>query len=271
MPELPEVETICRGIAPHISGKTIQHFVLRQPRLRWPIEKRLEHELQGQTIVNVSRRAKYVLLKTSAGTLILHMGMSGSLRILTSKKAANKHEHWDLVMNDGTCMRYHDPRRFGAAVWHEGDINQHRLLRELGPEPLSDDFDGEWLYRHSRGRTTAIKNFIMNSHIVVGVGNIYASEALFTAGIHPARQSKRISAERYARLAVAIKQVLKQAIYQGGTTLRDFQREDGRPGYFAQSLNVYGRRNEPCPTCGTPVASRIIGQRSSFYCPDCQH
>jgi formamidopyrimidine-DNA glycosylase len=269
MPELPEVETTRRGIAPHIEGQRIHKITIRQPKLRWPIPRGLDKRLSGQIIHSVQRRGKYLLIETGDGSLILHLGMSGSLRIVDRETPARKHDHVDIALDNGKCLRFHDPRRFGALLWSRTPF-EHELISKLGPEPLSNDFSAEHLFTLSRGRKAAVKNFIMDSHVVVGVGNIYASEALFMAGIHPTRAAGRVSRARYEMLADAIKQVLSKAISEGGTTLRDFVREDGQPGYFAQSLNVYGRGGEPCRHCGTTIKKKIIGQRSSYYCPSCQ-
>jgi formamidopyrimidine-DNA glycosylase len=271
MPELPEVETVCRGIAPHVLGQRVIDVKVREPRLRWPVQACLAHEMSGQHIETVERRGKYLLLKTAAGSVILHLGMSGSLRVLPIEQPAGKHDHVDIVFAAGRCLRLSDPRRFGCLIWTRADPLRHPLLAELGPEPLDDSFDGEYLFRMSRGRKAAIKTLLMNSRIVAGIGNIYASESLFYAGIHPRRAAGRISRERYARLAEAIKHVLKAAIEQGGTTLRDFVRDDGRPGYFRASLAVYGRAGEPCRRCGIAIIQSIIGQRSTYYCGRCQH
>ncbi len=270
MPELPEVETTRRGIAPHLSGHRVASVHVREPRLRWPVPPALAQELPGQVIDGVTRRAKFLLLGTSVGHLILHLGMSGSLRIVRRDLPVQKHDHLDLVMDDGHCLRFHDPRRFGCALWTKDDPFTHPLLRNLGPEPLEFDFNADWLYRLSRRRRVAVKSFLMNSHVVAGVGNIYASEALFLAGIHPSRPSGRISLQRYQRLVMAVREVLEDAIAAGGTTLRDFVDSSGRPGYFSQKLRVYGRQDEPCDQCGGPVRNRAIGQRSTFYCPRCQ-
>lgn len=270
MPELPEVETTRRGIEPHIRGKRVSRIVIRQPRLRWPVSEDLEQNLTSQIIVNVSRRAKYILLETSSGTVILHLGMSGSLRIVSAGQPAGKHDHVDVLFSDNTLLRFTDPRRFGAFLWTSDRIEEFPLLKNLGPEPLSNEFDGDQLYELSRKRTAAVKSFIMDSQIVVGVGNIYASESLFLAGIKPTRQAGRISLSRYQKLSEAIRQVLRQAIQQGGTTLRDFVNESGKPGYFKQSLAVYGRSGEPCILCQTPIRQVKIGQRASYYCPSCQ-
>ncbi len=269
MPELPEVETTRRGIAPHIQGARISGVVVRQPKLRWPIADNLAGLLTGRAIRSVERRAKYLLLNLANGTLILHLGMSGSLRILPPDTLAGKHDHFDLLFKH-CCLRLRDPRRFGAVLWTDRPVVEHPLLAHLGPEPLSDLFNGEYLYRQAQKRRVAVKSLIMDGRIVVGAGNIYANEALFRAGIHPARAADRISAERYARLSAEIKNVLTAAIRQGGTTLRDFQQEDGKPGYFAQELLVYGKAGAACPGCGTPLKQQRIGQRSSFYCSHCQ-
>ena len=271
MPELPEVETSRRGIAPHLIRQTISGVTIRQPMLRWPIPDNLAKLLSGQKINVVNRRAKYLFVTTDAGTLILHLGMSGSLRVLDESCPAGKHDHFDLRLANGKLLRLRDPRRFGAILWGGTEPEKHPLIARLGPEPLSDTFSGGHLYRVGYKRRAAIKNLIMDAHIVVGVGNIYASESLFLAGIHPSRPCNRISETRYHRLAEQIKRVLQRAIEQGGTTLRDFQQSDGKPGYFAQQLNIYGRSGEPCPTCGTPISQRKIGQRSSFFCTHCQH
>lgn len=270
MPELPEVETTRRGIEPHLRGQRIKQLIVRQRRLRWPIPRGLEQKLAGQHIKQVTRRGKYLLLSIGNGTLIIHLGMSGSLRLLPNTTTPGPHDHVDLLLDTGGCLRFTDPRRFGAWLWTDKPVEQHPLLASLGPEPLSEAFNSGYLYPRSRGRKLAVKNFIMNSHIVVGVGNIYANEALFRAGIHPTRAAGRISRQRYARLVDAIKAVLTEAIQQGGTTLRDFVGGEGKPGYFKQQLQVYGRSDAPCPRCMTPIKQRRIGQRSSFYCPNCQ-
>ena len=270
MPELPEVETTRRGIAPHVEGRRVTKVVVRQRRLRWPVPRALQRELTGQTVKSVGRRAKYLLLGTDAGTAILHLGMSGSLRLVPADSPPGPHDHVDLVLDDGNCLRLTDPRRFGALLWTRADPARHPLLRDLGPEPFDAAFNGAYLYRRARGRRLAVKNFLMDSHIVAGVGNIYANEALFLAGIHPARPAGCISARRYERLAQSVRDILQQAIAQGGTTLRDFVGGDGRPGYFRQTLRVYGRAGQPCPVCNTRLRVTHIGQRSTFYCPRCQ-
>lgn len=271
MPELPEVETTRRGIEPHIFGQKVERVIVRQPKLRWPIPDDLHTNLIGQEFQSVRRRGKYILLGVEAGTVILHLGMSGSLRVLLADITPEKHDHVDIVLDNGFTLRYRDPRRFGAILWTVDDPGQHHLLASLGPEPLSEKFDGSGLFQHSRNRRQAVKSFIMDSHVVVGVGNIYASEALFRAGIHPDRAAGRISKQRYQLLVEQVRAVLTEAIQQGGTTLRDFANEAGKPGYFQQTLKVYGRAGEPCVRCEGMIRSIKITQRSSFYCPDCQH
>lgn len=270
MPELPEVETSRRGIEPHILGQKIKQVVIRQKQLRWPIPSAITRQLVSQTIDEVDRRGKYLLLKTEAGTLIIHLGMSGSLRILPAATPAEKHDHFDLVFENGILLRLRDPRRFGAVLWTRKDPLKHKLISSLGPEPLESEFNADYLHQQGRHRKTAIKNLIMNSQVVVGVGNIYANESLFLAGINPKRPANRISHQRYQQLVEAIKQVLQLAIKQGGTSLRDFTREDGNPGYFQQTLSVYGREGLPCPNCGHPIKQFTQGQRSTYYCPHCQ-
>lgn len=270
MPELPEVETTCRGIRPHITGREITDLIVHQRQLRWPVPAQLKSSLKGQRIHSVGRRAKYLLLESTSGCLIVHLGMSGSLHIVANGVPAQKHDQVDFVFGN-TILRFHDPRRFGSIHWTRRDPLRHKLLRNLGPEPFSEAFSARYLYDRAASRKVSIKNFIMNSGIVAGVGNIYASEALFLSGIHPQRAAGRIALCRYEKLVANIKHVLSTAIDAGGTTLRDFTREDGRPGYFSQKLNVYNRRGEPCPVCGHPILLRTLGQRSSFYCGQCQH
>ena len=271
MPELPEVETTRRGISPFLVGQTVQTVTIRQRQLRWPIPAELDNALPGQIITAVNRRAKYVLLQTAAGTALVHLGMSGSLRITDCDTAWKKHDHVSIELNNGRCLRLHDPRRFGALLWTSAPVEQHPLLRKLGPEPLGNNFNGPYLYDLSRQRRTPVKLFIMDGTVVVGAGNIYASEALFMAGIDPRRAAGRISLTRYEKLATAIRQVLQEAIAQGGTTLRDFVGGQGEPGYFKQYLRVYDRQGEPCRSCQTPIRQIRLGQRSSYYCPHCQH
>lgn len=268
MPELPEVETTRRGIAPHLEGHRIRKVVVRQPQLRWPVPAEVL-QLKNARVLAVRRRAKFLLVDTDQGEILLHLGMSGSLRVLPASTPPGKHDHVDLVLDDGKVLRLNDPRRFGAVLF-SATPDSHPLLAHLGPEPLGPDFSGDWLAARARGRKQSVKTFIMDNRTVVGVGNIYAAESLFLAGIHPSRAAGRVSAERYQRLADAIRTVLTRAIKAGGTTLRDFTRADGQPGYFAQSLNVYGREGEPCRVCGTPIKGTRHGQRSTCYCPQCQ-
>jgi formamidopyrimidine-DNA glycosylase len=255
---------------PCIPHRVVRQVIVRDRRLRWPVDKNLESHLPGQRVISITRRGKYILLNTAAGTLVIHLGMSGSLRVLPCDTAALKHDHVDIVFADNQCLRLRDPRRFGSVIWTAGDPLRHDLLKDLGPEPLSDDFSAEYLYAASRKRKVAIKQFIMNSRIVVGVGNIYANESLFMAGIRPDVAAGRISKPRYVKLVEAVKTVLNTAIKQGGTTLRDFTASDGNPGYFQQQLNVYGRGDEPCPRCGTTIKNVPQGQRATYYCPRCQ-
>lgn len=270
MPELPEVETTRQGISPHITGQHVKQVVVRQPRLRWPIPEDLLQQLKGRKLLSVGRRGKYLLLSFNNGTLIIHLGMSGSLRIVDEGSVAQKHDHFDLQFRDGKLLRLRDPRRFGAVLWTDEPPTEHPLIASLGPEPLEDEFNGDYLHAQGRSRRIAVKQLIMESKIVVGVGNIYANESLFKSAIHPTRPSNRISSERYQRLAQTIRETLKAAITQGGTTLRDFRREDGKPGYFAQQLQVYGKTGEPCPICGNPIQNKTIAQRSTFFCTSCQ-
>ena len=269
MPELPEVETSRRGIEPHIVDTTISRVVIRDRRLRWPVSRAVDRNLPGQTVTSVGRRAKYLLINTGKGTAILHLGMSGSVCILDIDTPASIHDHVDIEFDTGLMLRFRDPRRFGSLHWSRQPLS-HRLLIDLGPEPLGDAFDGEYLWRKSRGRSVSIKQFIMNAHIVVGVGNIYASESLFMAGINPRRAAGRIAKHRYDALADAIKDVLSKAIKAGGTTLRDFYGGDGEAGYFQQQLEAYGREDEPCRRCNTPITAIVQGQRSTYYCKRCQ-
>ena len=270
MPELPEVETTRRGISPHIQGQQVAQVLIRQARLRWPITPSLEKELPGHTIDSIERRGKYLLLGTAAGTLLIHLGMSGSIRITDSSQTPGKHDHVDILFKDGRIMRYSDPRRFGCMLWEQHSIAAHPLLQSLGPEPLGEEFDGDTLYRASRQRKVAVKSFIMDSHVVVGVGNIYANEALFLAGINPKRAAGKIARARYQLLADCIQQILRTAIEQGGTTLRDFTNSNGDPGYFKQSLKVYGRGGMECLSCQRPLTEFRLGQRSTVYCMHCQ-
>lgn len=270
MPELPEVETTRRGIEPHLRGRRIERLVVRQPRLRWPVPAGLDKKLQGRLIERVERRAKYLLIPFAHGTLIMHLGMSGSLRILPAGEAPGKHDHVDLLLDSGQMLRFTDPRRFGAVLWQALGEPLHPLLSNLGPEPLTDEFDGDYLFERARRRRAPVKTFLMDGRIVVGVGNIYANEALFAAGIRPDRAAGRISRERYGRLAGEVKRVLERSIRQGGTTLRDFVGGDGKPGYFRQQLDVYGRGGEACRSCGEALQEIRLGQRSTVFCRRCQ-
>lgn len=269
MPELPEVETTRRGISPFITNKPIQKMIVRQPQLRWPIPTKLKSLLKQHVISAVSRRGKYLLFTTDIGTMIVHLGMSGSLRILPINTAAEKHDHVDLVFTD-TLLRYTDPRRFGSILWTEHDPHHHKLLCHLGPEPLSRHCNAQYFFTLSRTRKVAIKTFLMNHKVVVGVGNIYANEALFSAHIHPLQPANTLSKQQFATLTPLIKKILKKAIRAGGTTLKDFQSASGQPGYFSQQLNVYGRQDQPCPVCNCAIKKIVINQRASFYCPSCQ-
>ncbi len=269
MPELPEVETTRRGIQPHLVGKTFRQVTVHNPNLRWPVPQEI-NALQGATVESVTRRGKYLLLDVAAGTAIVHLGMSGSLRICPPEEERRKHDHIELELASGSILRFHDPRRFGCFLWQGAGESTHTLLASLGPEPLSSDFHADYLYALTRKRQVSIKNFIMNSKVVVGVGNIYASEALFMAGIRPGRAAHRITRREAVALVDAIKHVLLRSIKQGGTTLRDFTNSDGNPGYFAQSLNVYGRTGKACPACKSPIKHLVLGQRASFYCSQCQ-
>ena len=274
MPELPEVETTRRGIAPHVEGRRIERVILRRPDLRWPIPPEVTERLPGQRIDAVERRAKYLLLHTQAGSALMHLGMSGVLRVLPPDAPLGAHDHVDIALasepgRPGRVLRFTDPRRFGCLLW-QAPGETHELLAALGPEPLTDDFDGDLLWQRSRGRSAAVKLFLMDNAVVVGVGNIYASEALFAAGIDPRRAAGKVSRERYVRLAAEVKRILGWAIERGGTTLRDFLNPDGAPGYFFRELNVYGRAGEPCKSCGTPIRQVVLGQRSTFWCPRCQ-
>ncbi len=271
MPELPEVETTLRGIEPHIDGQIISNVIIRNKNLRWPVPGTLKKNLVGQKLKQLQRRGKYILLFTDNGTVILHLGMSGSLRICDAKTTPEKHDHVDIEFKNGKVLRYRDPRRFGCVLWTSKPVEEHKLISPMGPEPLTDEFDGDYLHAKSRKRKNNVKGFIMDSKIVTGVGNIYASEALFRAGILPSRQSGRVSKERYQLLAKCIKEVLSEAIKQGGTTLKDFTRADGKPGYFKQSLKVYDRAGLNCIVCKQKIKQKTLNQRSTYYCSQCQH
>ncbi|MDB6074118.1 MAG: Formamidopyrimidine-DNA glycosylase [Verrucomicrobiaceae bacterium] len=269
MPELPEVETTLRGVSPHLVGHKIHKVIVRDARLRWPVPETV-HDMEGHKVISGSRRGKYLLFKTKPGTLLMHLGMSGSLRVTDAATPWRKHDHVALEMDTGMHIRLHDPRRFGAFLMIEGPVEAHPLLADLGPEPLSDAFTAAYLQSQTKGRKAPIKQVIMDSHVVVGVGNIYACEALFMAGISPVREAGKVSKPRLAALVVAIKEVLAASIEMGGTTLRDFLRETGEPGYFKQTLRVYDREGEPCIGCGTPVKRIVQSNRSTFFCPKCQ-
>jgi len=269
MPELPEVETSRRGIEPHILDTRVTRIIIRNRRLRWPVSKTLDRELPGNTITSVTRRAKYLLINTSSGTAILHLGMSGSVFVVDHGTPAGVHDHVDIDFDSGKTLRFRDPRRFGSLHWSTTPL-KHKLLVSLGPEPLDDEFNASYLWQRSRGRRVSIKQFIMNAAIVVGVGNIYASEALFMAGIHPRRAAGRVALPRYELLVAATRNVLSSAIRAGGTTLRDFYGGDGEAGYFRQQLEAYGREGEACRRCNTPISAIVQGQRSTFYCKNCQ-
>lgn len=270
MPELPEVETVRRGIEPHVRDRLITGARLRESRLRWPVPRSIGRTLSGQRVLGVDRRAKYLLLALERGHVLIHLGMSGHLRVVPADRPALPHDHLDIVLDSGACLRFHDPRRFGSVLWTTSPPAQHPLLRSLGPEPLSDGFDGGYLYERAQGRRQAVKTFIMDSRTVAGVGNIYASEALYRAGIHPTRPAGRVSLRRYDVLATAVRTTLKDAIERGGSSLRDFFDEDGNPGFFVPLLRVYDREGKPCVGCGQAIRRRVIGQRASYYCVSCQ-
>ncbi len=270
MPELPEVETTRKGIAPYVVGEVVKDIVIRERQLRWPIPLELTRSLKSQTIKKLRRRAKYLLFYTDNGCMLLHLGMSGSLRVIDANLPHEKHDHVDIVFESGRSLRFRDPRKFGSILWTEEDPLLHKLIGHLGPEPLSKEFISDYLYLRSRKRTQAIKTFIMDSRIVVGVGNIYANEALYLSGIKPTLKAGRISKARYEKLVREIKNVLARAIEKGGTTLRDFINGEGKPGYFRNELQVYDRKNEACHVCQTPIKMIRLGQRSTFYCTNCQ-
>ena len=268
MPELPEVETTRRGIAPSVLNRRIVAFDIRDPRLRWPVK--LPPEVCGERIVRVTRRAKYLLLHVEAGALIFHLGMSGHLCIVSGNEPPGKHDHVDILLDHGLTLRLTDPRRFGSLHWQPHPVEEHWLLRGLGVEPLSEAFTGDYLFARSRGRRAAVKNFLMDARVVAGIGNIYANEALFKAGVRPRTAAGRISRSRYRKVVAETRETLTAAIDQGGTTLRDFVGSDGRPGYFANALFVYARQGKPCLRCGAILKGLRVGQRSTVYCPNCQ-
>jgi formamidopyrimidine-DNA glycosylase len=270
LPELPEVENTRRGLAPYLRRRRIAALSVYQPRLRWPVPRDLPRQVAGQRILRAGRRAKYLLLRLESGTLLMHLGMSGNLRAVPAGTPRLTHDHFDLVLDSGVALRFNDPRRFGSLLYTRGDPRAHPLLAQLGPEPFSRAFDAQYLWRITRGRRVAIKPLLMNSRLVVRVGNIYASEALFRARIRPSRQARSLSRADAARLVRAVRTVLRQAIRAGGTTLRDYLGADGAPGYFRQRLYVYERRGRPCRRCRTAVRALVQGQRSTYYCPACQ-
>jgi len=269
MPELPEVETTRRGLLPLV-GQTVERVIIRNASLRWPIPKNITHSLPSQKLIELTRRAKYILARFDTGTLILHLGMSGRICLLAQNEPPAKHDHFDMQFKDGQVLRLRDPRRFGAVLWANGDVNAHSLLSVLGPEPLDGSFDGTWLYQHIRTRSAPIKNAIMDSHLVVGVGNIYASESLFRARINPQTPANKLSKAACNRLVLEIKSTLSDALVAGGSSLRDFFGADGNPGYFQQEYFVYGRTGQPCKICSRPIKTIRLGQRSTFYCAHCQ-
>ena len=269
MPELPEIETTRLGLEPLLVGQTIAAVNVRQPNLRWPVETALASQVRDQCVRAVARRGKYLLVTIEGGTLLIHLGMSGSLRFLAEPLPPSQHDHVDLLFASGARLRFNDPRRFGSLHFTTRP-EDHWLLRDLGPEPLGEEFTADYLWNSSQKRRVAVKQHLMNGRIVVGVGNIYASEALFRAGIHPSRSAGRIARKRFGPLVDAVRAVLNEAIRAGGTTLRDFVGGDGRPGYFQRALLVYGREGEPCVQCATPIKQRRLGQRASYYCPQCQ-
>jgi len=270
MPELPEVETTRRGIAPHLLGQRVHAVVVRNAQLRWRVPTALVRELPGQTVHTIERRAKYLLLRADSGTVILHLGMSGSLRAVPCAIPPGKYDHVDFALANGKCLRLRDPRRFGAVLWTRADPMCHALLKDLGPEPLGPEFTGPYFYARTRARTSAVRDLLISTRIVAGIGNIYANEALFVAGIRPRRAAGRLSRVECNRLVQAIRTTLEKAISAGGTTLRDFQNADGLPGYFQQALAVYGRADQPCARCTTPIRAARLGQRRVFFCPRCQ-
>ncbi|GAB4164013.1 MAG: bifunctional DNA-formamidopyrimidine glycosylase/DNA-(apurinic or apyrimidinic site) lyase [Geothermobacteraceae bacterium] len=269
MPELPEVETTRRGLEPHLAGRRVTGVTVRNGSLRWPVEPDLDERLVGTWLKGIGRRAKYLLFHFDSGTLLVHLGMSGSLRLVDSSVAAGRHDHVDIVFHR-TILRMNDPRRFGAVLWAGRSAGQHPLLAHLGAEPLGSDFTGRWLHKQAGRTRRPVKHLIMDQKILVGVGNIYACEALFRAGIHPERRASDLAANECRRLVDAVQTVLEEAIEAGGTTLKDFTRADGRPGYFSQRLAVYGRAGQPCMTCLQPVAVTRMSNRSTFFCPCCQ-
>jgi len=270
MPELPEVETTRRGVAPHVVGRRVTALHVYDPRLRWPVPSDLSQRLVGRGFDRIDRRSKYLLFRLGPDTLLVHLGMTGSLRVFTQPPPRRPHDHVDIVLDDGTVLRYNDPRRFGAMLWVEAPADAHPLLARLGPEPFDPAFDAAYLWRTLRTRTAAIKLALMDNSVVVGVGNIYANESLFRAGIRPTLPAHRASRPRLARLVDEVRTVLTEAIAAGGSTLRDYVDASGEPGYFQLQYYVYGREGEPCRVCGAPIRLQRLGARASFYCPRCQ-
>ena len=270
MPELPEVETTKRGITPHLLHKIVAKVILRHPTLRWPIPENLSELLAHHTVTAIERRGKYILLSINRGTLILHLGMSGVLRIVRNDTLVAKHDHVDIQFTNGTCLRFSDPRRFGCVLWTDEDPLQHSLLKKLAPEPLNQEFNTNYLFAKSRKKSVSTKQFVMNNQHVVGVGNIYANEALFSANISPKRAAGKLTRDECKKLVTAIKNVLRKAIKFGGTTLKDFTDSDGNPGYFRNELQVYGHGGEPCPKCGAKLKELRQGGRATVYCSACQ-
>ena len=270
MPELPEVETTRRGVAPHVERQKVTAVRIYDHRLRWPVPRDLPRRLVGRRVERIDRRSKYLLFRLGDDTLLVHMGMTGSLRVFTQPPPRETHDHVDLEFANGVVLRYRDPRRFGAMLWSPGTAGEHRLLARLGVEPFDPEFDGDYLFRETRGRRAPIKLALMDSHIVVGVGNIYANESLFRAGIRPDRAAHRIGRARFARLARSVRDTLAEAIAKGGSTLRDYVDSRGEPGYFQLEYYVYGRDGEPCRICGTPIRLRRLGARATYYCIRCQ-
>ena len=270
MPELPEVETCLRGISPYLLKQTVKKVILRHHQLRWPIPESIQDELPGQRFIHIERRGKYLLFHTDSKMMLIHLGMSGVLRILTKPIPAGIHDHCDILCQNQTILRLTDPRRFGALLWTDQQAHSHPLLQQLGPEPLSEAFNVNYLYNSSRNRRICIKTLIMNGKIVAGIGNIYANEILFSAGIHPMKPAGKLSRQAISKLVLATKKILAQAIEAGGTTIKDFLNSDGKPGYFQQTLKVYSREGKKCMQCQTPLSQIKIAQRKTVYCPSCQ-
>ena len=271
MPELPEVQTTCNGIAPLITGEKITDVVVRKRQLRWPVTAGIKNKLIGRSVIKVWRRSKYILLQLDQGNLIIHLGMSGHLAVVDHKREVKKHDHIDICFGPNTVLRFHDPRRFGTVLWTAADPLEHALLQNIGPEPLGPEFTADYLFTVTRKRKRIIRDVLLDGKIVAGIGNIYANEALFGSGIDPRRPAGRISRARMQKLVASVVEVLSAGIRAGGTTLRDFRGGDGRPGYFQQSLSVYGKSGEACPNCQRTINSEIRGGRSLFFCRKCQN